>query len=133
MKSLTQIASGGELSRINLAIQVATAGKFPKPTLVFDEVDVGIGGRTATKVGKMLSNLAKQTQLLIITHQAQVAGQASWQMHVSKINNEREAKSITKILSKHERIQEISRMIGGYEINETTARAAEELLNLNQS
>ena len=128
LKPLANIASGGELSRINLAIQMVIAERFQIPTLIFDEIDVGIGGNTATKVGKMLTNLAKNTQLLIITHQAQVAAQACDQFRISKKTVAHETKTMTEKLSADERILEIARMIGGEKIKEATIKAAIELL-----
>ena len=81
---LSKIASGGELSRVSLAIQAVAATRLATPTLVFDEVDVGIGGKTAAKVGELLTELACNSQVLVVTHQPQVAGQADQHLHVQK-------------------------------------------------
>ena len=125
---LSKIASGGELSRVNLAIQVITATKLATPTLVFDEVDVGIGGKTAAKVGELLTELAVNAQVLVVTHQPQVAGQADQHLHVQKQLDEDVTVSQARLLSRSERIDEIARMLGGHSITERTRQAATDLL-----
>ena len=127
--TLSKIASGGELSRVSLAIQVATASKLKMPTLVFDEVDVGIGGRTATKVGELLRDLSANSQVLVVTHQPQVAGKATAHLHVQKHANVNSTQSEAKLLTKAERIEEISKMLGGYNITDETRKAALQLLH----
>ena len=124
---LSKIASGGELSRVNLAIQVITATRLATPTLVFDEVDVGIGGKTAAKVGKLLTELAVNAQVLVVTHQPQVAGQADQHLHVQKQSDEDVTVSQARLLSRSERIDEIARMLGGHSITERTRQAATDL------
>ena len=125
---LSKIASGGELSRVNLAIQVITATRLATPTLVFDEVDVGIGGKTAAKVGELLTDLAVNAQVLVVTHQPQVAGQADQHLHVQKQSDDDVTVSQARLLSRSERIDEIARMLGGHSITERTRQAATDLL-----
>ena len=125
---LSKIASGGELSRVSLAIQVITASRLATPTLVFDEVDVGIGGKTAAKVGELLTELARNAQVLVVTHQPQVAGQADQHLHVQKQSDEDITVSQARLLSRDDRIDEIARMLGGHSITESTRQAAMDLL-----
>ncbi len=125
---LAKVPSGGELARISLAIQVVTASSKSVPTLVFDEVDVGIGGGVAEIVGKHLRKLAENRQVICITHLPQVAAQAHQQLHVSKTNLKDSTHiDITK-LTDSERIEEIARMLGGVTITEKTRLHAEEML-----
>jgi DNA repair protein RecN (Recombination protein N) len=126
--ALSKIASGGELSRVSLAIQVITATRLATPMLVFDEVDVGIGGKTAAKVGELLTELASNAQVLVVTHQPQVAGQADQHLHVQKQSNDDVTISEARLLTRAERIDEIARMLGGHTITERTRQAAAELV-----
>ena len=126
--ALSKIASGGELSRVSLAIQVITATRLATPMLVFDEVDVGIGGQTAAKVGELLTELANNAQVLVVTHQPQVAGQADQHLHVQKQSDADVTISEARLLTRAERIDEIARMLGGHTITESTRQAAAELL-----
>lgn len=112
-KPLARIASGGELSRVSLAIQVITAMTSDTPTLVFDEVDVGIGGTVARTVGKLLRQLGERCQVLCVTHQPLVAGQASHHLLVSKHTSNQQTTSQVRTLSDAERQLEIARMLGG--------------------
>lgn len=112
-KPLSKIASGGELSRISLAIQVITAKTTQTPTLVFDEVDVGIGGAVARTVGKLLRQLGERSQILCVTHQALVAGQAHQHLHVSKNTRAGQTLSQVNTLSDELRLEEVARMLGG--------------------
>lgn len=112
-KPLSKIASGGELSRISLAIQVITAKTTQTPSLVFDEVDVGIGGAVARTVGKLLRQLGERSQILCVTHQALVAGQAHQHLHVSKRAKNGQTLSKVEELSKQARLEEVARMLGG--------------------
>lgn len=125
---MSKIASGGELSRVSLAIQVITATRLATPMLVFDEVDVGIGGKTAAKVGELLTELANNAQVLVVTHQPQVAGQADQHLHVQKQSDADVTISEARLLTRAERIDEIARMLGGHTITESTRQAAAELL-----
>jgi DNA repair protein RecN (Recombination protein N) len=126
--ALSKIASGGELSRVSLAIQVVSARQMATPTLVFDEVDVGIGGQTAAQVGQLLSDLASNAQALVVTHQPQVAGHAHAHLHVDKQSDADVTESRATFLTDEQRIAEIARMLGGHTITDTTLTAARELL-----
>lgn len=126
---LNKVASGGELSRISLALQViiATVGRIP--TLIFDEVDVGIGGRVAEIVGQQLHQLGKLRQVMCITHQAQVAAQGDQHLQVTKKSHDDETVSRIQLLNLGDRIGEIARMIGGIEISQQTRDHAEDMLS----
>lgn len=127
-RSLAKTASGGELSRLSLAIQVTTANTIRVPTLIFDEVDSGIGGGTAEVVGKMLRQLGIDKQVLCVTHLPQVASQAHQHLQVNKTHlNETTNTHIIKLNDK-ERTEEIARMLGGMKITEQTLSHAEEML-----
>ena len=121
---LTRIASGGELSRISLAIQVVTADTSKIPTLVFDEVDVGIGGATAEVVGTLLRDLGEKAQIICVTHLAQVAAQGHQHLRVNKQEDRIQVAPLNRSL----RIQELARMIGGIEITEQSVAHAEQIL-----
>ena len=123
-----KVASGGELSRIGLSIQAVSAAKQSYPTLVFDEVDVGISGATAEIVGKLLRKLSQKLQVLCITHQAQVAAQGETHLHVSKKYFDNTTRSEIIQLTKEQRIQEIAKIVGGIDISENTLKHARELL-----
>ena len=126
--SLNKIASGGELSRISLAIQMITAQQGATPTLLFDEVDVGIGGATAALVGKLLRQLGERLQVFCVTHQPQVAASAHQQLRVEKHNENEQTFSQVIALDQHTRTEEIARMLGGLTITEQTRNAAQEML-----
>lgn len=131
LKPLEKVASGGELSRISLAIQVITSKTGTAPTLIFDEVDVGIGGRVAEIVGNLLKKLGEERQILCITHLAQVASTADQQWQVSKSTDQSNSKQVSSritVLGKQGRIEEIARMLGGMKITETTRKHAAEML-----
>ncbi len=133
-KPLAKVASGGELSRISLAIQVATSSDKTTPTMIFDEVDSGIGGGIAEIVGRRLRSLSVNRQVFCVTHLPQVACQAHQHLFVSKSNAENTTLSSVKLLNKSERIQEIARMLGGVKITENTlAHAAEMLQTTNKT
>jgi len=129
---LAKIASGGELSRVSLAIQTATSRVARVPTLIFDEVDAGIGGRVAEIVGRMLKQLGERHQVLCITHLPQVAASADHQWQVTKETANGMASSSVTVLSPEERIEEIARMLGGLKITETTRRHAAEMLGVKR-
>ncbi len=129
-KPLARIASGGELSRISLAIQVIAARSSSIPTLVFDEVDVGIGGATAEVVGRLLRQLGHKGQVICVTHQPQVAASAHHHLLVSKQSNQQVTHSHIVSLSKPGRADEIARMLGGSKITDATLNHAKELLSL---
>jgi DNA repair protein RecN (Recombination protein N) len=127
-KALAKVASGGELSRISLAIQVLTSRSVSVPTLIFDEVDVGIGGGVAEIVGRLLRELGSERQVLCVTHLPQVAAQANWQWQVSKAVRDGSMLSAIAPLDGEGRIREIARMLGGVEITDITLQHARELL-----
>ena len=127
-KPLAKAASGGELSRISLAISVVTSQAMAVPTLIFDEVDVGIGGSVAEVVGRLLRELSAHRQVLCVTHLPQVAAQASWQWKVLKEKDGKEVKSALIVLNEEARIEEIARMLGGLKITELTRKHAKEML-----
>lgn len=128
LRSLAKVASGGELSRISLAIQVAASRAASVPTLIFDEVDSGIGGRVAEIVGSLLKKLGQRHQVLCVTHLPQVAAQADHQWQVSKEAHGGKTLSSIQALDKAHRIEEIARMLGGAAITETTRKHAAEML-----
>lgn len=127
-KSLAKVASGGELSRISLAIQVLTSRSASVPTLIFDEVDVGIGGGVAEIVGRLLHELGQERQVLCVTHLPQVAARADWQWQVSKAKRDGVMLSAIQPLDADGRVQEIARMLGGVDITDITLQHARELL-----
>jgi DNA repair protein RecN (Recombination protein N) len=129
-RSLAKVASGGELSRISLAIRVITAQQGATPTMIFDEVDVGIGGGVAEVVGQLLKALGTSRQVLVITHLPQVAAQGLQHLRVSKSAANGSTLSRIEPLEPVERIEEIARMLGGMEITETTRRHAAEMLGV---
>ena len=130
LRGLAKVASGGELSRIGLALQVIASQANAAGTLIFDEVDVGIGGRVAEIVGRMLRELGKSRQVLCVTHLPQVAAQADWQWSIAKETRKGTTTSTVNVLDKEARIGEIARMLGGEKITETTRRHAAEMLGL---
>lgn len=129
---LAKIASGGELSRISLAIQVVTAQTSPTPVLVFDEVDVGISGGTASMVGQLLKQLSEHAQILCVTHQPQVAVYSDQHWFVKKVVKDDHTATQIVSLAENERIHEIARLLGGITITEQTMAHAKELLQQSQ-
>jgi len=130
-RSLAKVASGGELARISLAISVITSKASFTPTLIFDEVDAGIGGAVAETVGKLLHQLGQSHQILCVTHLPQVAAQGNHHLKVSKSQNSEKTVSQVQILGRPERVEEVARMLGGATITDTTRRHARELLEQN--
>ena len=130
MRPLYEVASGGELSRVMLAIKSCLAYEDDTPTLVFDEIDVGISGRTAQKVAEKMSLIGKSHQVICITHLPQIAAMAD--SHYSIEKNVENSKTITKIriLSREEQIGEIARLLGGAEITDATIVSATEMKGL---
>lgn len=130
-RSLAKVASGGELARISLAISVITSKASFTPTLIFDEVDAGIGGAVAETVGKLLHQLGQSHQILCVTHLPQVAAQGNHHLKVSKSQSDDKTVSQVQILGRTERVEEVARMLGGATITDTTRRHARELLEQN--
>ncbi len=128
LEAMNKVASGGELSRISLAMQVILADKIVTPTLIFDEVDVGISGPTAAMVGKKLQQLAKNTQVICVTHLPQVACKGHQQLFVSKLTDGEHTETKVTELSKQSRIKEIARLLAGDKISEHSLANAQELL-----
>jgi len=134
-KPLAKVASGGELSRISLAIQVTTTNDKTTPTMIFDEVDSGIGGGIAEIVGQKLRSLSHNRQVLCVTHLPQVAAQAHQHLYVEKNNKTDITSSSVRLLNNAERVEEIARMLGGVTITANTLAHAQEMLttgNQNQ-
>lgn len=127
---LAKVASGGELSRLSLAIQTVASEVAQVPTLVFDEVDAGIGGRVAEIVGKMLKALGRKHQVMCITHLPQVAASADHQWQVAKTATKAKVASSVIALDPAQRVDEIARMLGGVKITETTRKHAAEMLGV---
>lgn len=127
-QALAKVASGGELSRIALAIQVITAKKMDTPALIFDEVDVGISGPTAAIVGRLLRELGESTQVMCVTHLPQVAGCGHHHFYVSKETNGIETETHMQLLDKKARLQEIARLLAGNAVTKNTLANAKELL-----
>jgi DNA repair protein RecN (Recombination protein N) len=125
---INKVASGGELSRFMLALKVVLAQSDPVPTLVFDEVDAGIGGATAAAVGERLARLGEQVQVLVVTHSPQVAARGQHHLQVHKQDKTKRPTTIVKLLESAERIDEIARMIAGSEVTPAARAAAEELI-----
>jgi len=125
---LTQVASGGELSRLTLSIQVVAIAANSVPTLIFDEVDAGVGGGVAEIVGNRLRDLSSQRQVLCVTHLPQVASQADNHLRVTKITDGVSTRTTVKPLTAPERTEEIARMLGGVEITDRTRAHAAEML-----
>lgn len=133
LRPLARVASGGELSRVSLAIQVICAKTLTVPCLVFDEVDVGVGGGVAEIVGRLLRELGSHAQVLCITHQPQVAslGHQHWQ--VEKLQSKDSTHTRVLALDHEQRVQEVARMLGGVEITDSTLNHAREMLERSQA
>ncbi|WP_392506053.1 DNA repair protein RecN [Rickettsia sp. 2024-CO-Wats] len=128
--AINKIASGGELSRFMLALKTSLFDKMVKPSIIFDEIDVGIGGEVADKVGERLKKLSSVTQVIVITHQPQVAGKADLHIKIEKTQLEKETKVTVKALNLAERQEELARMISGKTVTKASLNAAKELLHL---
>jgi len=128
LQALGKVASGGELSRISLAIQVVAARDTDIPTLIFDEVDSGIGGAVAETVGRQLQTLGMHHQILCVTHLAQVAAQAHNHLQVRKTRDKTHTRTHVERLTAQQRIDEIARMLGGRRITDSTRKHAQEML-----
>lgn len=128
LRALAKVASGGELSRISLAIQVITAQTSRVPTLVFDEVDVGIGGPTAEIVGQLLRRLGERGQVLTVTHLPQVAAQGHHHLFVHKVRGSEETRTAVSHLNKGERVEEVARMLGGIDLTKESLAHAKKMV-----
>jgi DNA repair protein RecN (Recombination protein N) len=126
---LAKIASGGELSRMSLAIQVIASDGSAIPTMVFDEVDSGVGGGVAEMVGRRLQELGSSRQVLCVTHLPQVASLADQHFRINKVSDGKTTRTRVQELSRDERIEELARMLGGVEITRKTLEHAEEMLD----
>jgi DNA repair protein RecN (Recombination protein N) len=131
IQAMRKVASGGELSRISLAIQVVASDDKTGTSLVFDEIDAGIGGGVAEIVGKLLHQLSEKHQIICVTHLPQVASQADHHFQVIKISDKGNTSTSIRKLSKDERIDEIARMLGGVKITEKTRKHADEMLKIS--
>ncbi|MGD8574874.1 MAG: DNA repair protein RecN, partial [Gammaproteobacteria bacterium] len=127
-RPLAKVASGGELSRISLAIQVIAAHATDIPAMVFDEVDAGIGGGVAEIVGRQLRGLGSSRQVLCVTHLPQVASQAHCHFKVSKQARKESTRTAIDLLDSDGQVEELARMLGGMEITETTRTHAREMI-----
>ncbi|MEU3712292.1 DNA repair protein RecN [Streptomyces catenulae] len=127
-RPISKGASGGELSRVMLAVEVVFAGSDPVPTYLFDEVDAGVGGKAAVEVGRRLARLAQSAQVVVVTHLPQVAAFADRQLLVAKTHDGSVTRSGVTVLEGEERIRELSRMLAGQEDSQTARAHAEELL-----
>lgn len=133
LKALAKVASGGELSRISLAIQVITAQTSRVPTLVFDEVDVGIGGPTAEIVGQLLRRLGERGQVMTVTHLPQVAAQGHQHLFVHKVREADVTRTAVSKLSKNERVEEVARMLGGIDLTKESLAHAKKMVVASKS
>lgn len=127
---LAKIASGGELSRISLAVQVLTANKLSTPTIIFDEVDVGISGIAATTVGRLLRQLGNKCQVLCVTHLPQVASHGHQHFNVQKYVKDNQTETQISLLSEQERVNALARLLGGSKITDAVLANAQEMLSL---
>ena len=127
---LAKIASGGELSRISLAVQVLTANKLSTPTIIFDEVDVGISGIAATTVGRLLRQLGNKCQVLCVTHLPQVASHGHQHFNVQKYVKDNQTETQMSLLSERERVNALARLLGGSKSTDAVLANAQEMLDL---
>ena len=131
-KALVKVASGGEMSRIMLAIKTVIADIDKIPTLIFDEIDTGISGRTAQAVAEKMSLISKKHQLLCVTHLPQIAAMADTHFRIEKITKEEKTSTIIHKLSEVERFEELARMLGGAKVTDITLKHAKEMIELAQ-
>ncbi|MCX7735289.1 MAG: DNA repair protein RecN [Candidatus Kapabacteria bacterium] len=131
LKRLSEIASGGEISRVMLSIKSISSNKNNLPILIFDEIDIGISGRIARKVGLVMRNLSSKNQVIAITHLSQIASLADHHIHVTKFETNGRAKVNVSILKGQDRINEIARLISGETLTEASLKTAEELIAIN--
>jgi DNA repair protein RecN (Recombination protein N) len=127
-KPLKDVASGGEFSRVMLSLKYVLAEKKSLPTIIFDEIDTGISGEVAIKVGKMLTEMSSKLQVIAITHLHQIAGKGQTHFYVYKDNSDTKTVSLMRKLDAEERIVEVAKMIGGQNPSESAIRSAIEML-----
>jgi len=127
-KSISKIASGGELSRIMLAIKSVLSTHDDIPTLIFDEIDAGVSGKTATKIGIKMKQVSKNRQVVCVTHLAQIAAYADSHLLIEKTENQTDTRTTVSVLDEEGRVNELARILGGSEITETTRENARELI-----
>jgi DNA repair protein RecN (Recombination protein N) len=127
-KPLAKIASGGEISRVMLAIKTAMAGRAGVPTLIFDEVDAGLGGRAAATVARKLAELATHYQVLVISHLPQIASKGDTHFRIEKSNDQARVRTTLQLLGDEERVEEVARMISGDQVTESARASAQEML-----
>ena len=131
LQSLGKVSSGGELSRITLAIKSALAGKNDSGTIIFDEIDAGVSGGTSERIGIMLDKLSKTAQVISVTHSSQIASIAGCHLLIEKSEIEGRTESSVREITGDERTSEIARIIGGIDVTEKQTEAAREMLNKN--
>jgi DNA repair protein RecN (Recombination protein N) len=131
MDEIARVASGGELSRLMLAIKSLVSGKRYTPTLIFDEIDTGVSGEIAAKVGRIMASMSKKVQVISITHLPQIAGKANQHLLVYKTEDIDRTKSEIIQLNDLQRIEEIARMLSDDTITEASRSAAKELIKSN--
>ena len=129
MKPLAKVASGGEVSRIMLALKTILAKNDRFPLIIFDEIDTGVSGRIAQKVGRALKSLANFYQVISITHLPQIAGLADHHFIVEKNTNDRRVVSSIKKLNENERVREVAKLMSGENVTEASLEGARELIN----
>jgi DNA repair protein RecN (Recombination protein N) len=127
-RPLSKIASGGEISRVMLAVKTAMAGRAGVPTLIFDEVDVGLGGRAAAVVARKLEALAQHYQIIVISHLPQIASRATSHNRIEKVESSGRATTQVRTLSPDERVAEVARMLAGEEVGDSALAHAREML-----
>ncbi len=130
---LVKVASGGELSRVMLAVKTVMADKDEIPTLIFDEIDTGISGRTAQKVSEKLAAISKHHQVICITHLAQIAAMADNHFLIEKTDGESSVKTEIKELSEQNRISELARILSGAEVTDTVLNSAVEMISMAEN
>ena len=133
LKPLAKIASGGEMSRIMLAIKSVLSDSDKVETMIFDEIDTGVSGRAAQKIAEKMGMLAKKRQILCITHLAQIAAMADRHYIIEKNSDEGSTRTTVRPIEGEERIQELARIIGGVVVTELTLSAAREMLDMAEA
>jgi DNA repair protein RecN (Recombination protein N) len=132
MKPLAKVVSGGEMSRIMLALKVIFSAVDNVPILVFDEIDTGVGGETVRKIADKLHDIGENAQIICITHSPAIAARASQQFYIKKKNFNNKTLATVKNLDPDERVQEIARMLAGDQVTESVINHAKELLGTNK-